>query len=603
MKPTRNFDLLDRYTELFPEKTVFAAKENGKWHEYSVRQYNEFAHFFAYGLLELGYQRGDKIITISNNRPEWNFVDLGMAMIGVIHVPVYTSLSCDEYEYIFKHSDARMVIVSDKKLYDSVHPVCNKTETIEHFISFDKISGATHWTEIVEKGKTCNNKIIEKTESIKTKIKPEDPASLIYTSGTTGTSKAVMLSHKNLVENFIAAAGVFKLTPDDRFLSILPLCHVGGRMGNYQTQYSGATIFYCESMASIASDLREIKATGFDAVPRILEKIYDKVLSKGRSLKGIKKHIFFWAVKLGNKYEPFGQKSWFYYKQLKIADKLIFSKWREALGGEARIVGCGGASLQPGIEKIFWASGLRILNMYGLTETSPIITINRQEKGLCKLGSVGVLIDGVELKIADDNEILCKGHNVMLGYYKNVELTKEVIDDEGWFHTGDIGHLEQGKFLFITDRKKEIFKLSSGKFIAPQVIENKLKTSMFIDQTMVVGEHQKFASALIIPEFECLREWCEKQNLFTGQSNNEMICIPEVQKMIKKEISGINKMLSDSERIKRIRLISDVWSPHTGELSATLKLKRKVIESRYENLLNSIYHKKNNPSTVKNENY
>jgi long-chain acyl-CoA synthetase len=591
MRPTRTFDLLDRIISLFPEKDIFAYKENGQWKKYSARQYNEFAHFFAYGLLEAGYKKGDKIITISNNRPEWNFADVGMAMIGVVHVPVYTSLSSEEYAYIFKHSDARMIIVSDKKLYETVKAVTDKIIEIQDVLTFNEIAGARHWTEIIEKGKKSGSAIIEKAETLKLEIHPDDPASLIYTSGTTGTSKGVMLSHKNLVENFIAAAGVFKLTPGDRFLSILPLCHVGGRMGNYQTQYSGATIFYAESMATIASDLREIKATGFDAVPRILEKIYDKVLSKGRTLKGIKKRIFFWAVKLGQRYEPYGEKSWFYYKKLKIADKLIFSKWREALGGEARIVGCGGASLQPRIEKIFWASGLKILNMYGLTETSPIITINRQEKGLCKLGSVGVLIDGVELKIAEDNEILCRGHNVMLGYYKDEKLTNAGIDEEGWFHTGDIGHIEKGKFLFVTDRKKEIFKLSSGKFIAPQVIENKIKTSLFIDQTIVIGEHQKFASALIIPEFEYLREWCKKQNIFTGQSNSELICIPEVQDIIKKEISQINKTLSESEQIKRIRLIPDTWSPDTGELSATLKLKRKIIESKYQLLLNSIYQK------------
>jgi long-chain acyl-CoA synthetase len=366
---------------------------------------------------------------------------------------------------------------------------------------------------------------------------------------------------------------------------------VGGRFGNYQTQYSGSCIYYAENMGTIAVNLKEIRATGFDAVPRILEKIYDNVIAKGRSLTGMKKRIFFWAVKLGLRYEPHGRKSWFYYRKLKIADKLIFSKWREALGGEARLVGCGGASLQPRLERIFWACGLKIINIYGLTETSPTITINRLEKELCRLGTVGALIDGVELKIAEDGEVLCRGHNVMLGYYKDEAQTNSVIDQEGWFHTGDVGYLEEGKFLKITDRKKEIFKLSSGKFIAPQPIENRLKESVFIDQAMVVGEHQKFASALLVPDFKYLKEWCTEKGLTPGKDNHEMICLPEVISVYNDEIGRINKGLSDWERINRIRIVPDEWSPASGELSASLKLKRKVVTEKYAELLESIYKK------------
>jgi long-chain acyl-CoA synthetase len=362
-------------------------------------------------------------------------------------------------------------------------------------------------------------------------------------------------------------------------------------MGSYQTQYSGACIYYAESMGTIAINLREIKATGFDAVPRILEKIYDSVIAKGRSLTGMKKRIFFWAVKLGLRYEPHGKKGWLYYRKLKIADKLIFTKWREALGGEARIVGCGGASLQPRLERIFWASGLKIMNMYGLTETSPIITINRLEKSGCRLGSVGTLIDGVELKIAEDGEVLCKGHNVMLGYYKDPELTKQVIDEEGWFHTGDVGHMEDGKFLKITDRKKEIFKLSSGKYVAPQPIENLMKESSFIDQVMVVGEHEKFASALLVPDFNYLMEWCAARDLSLGDKRDEIISLPEVIAAYNEEVSKINKGLSDWERISRFRIVTDDWSPASGELSASLKLKRKVVMEKYPELLDSIYRK------------
>lgn len=591
MEPTRTFDLLDKNLSQFPNADALAAKSEGKWKKYSVREYNDFARWFALGLLELGFGKGDKIATITNNRPEWNFVDMGMAMIGVVHVPVYTSLNDDEYKYVLEHSDARMVLISDKKLFSSIKPVCDQVKKVKFVFTFDKTDHSRHWMEVVEKGQHCKPETIEKLEGIKKEITPADPAALIYTSGTTGTSKGVLLSHKNLVSNFLAAAKVFQLGPDDRYLNILPLCHVGGRLGNYQTQYAGACIYYAENMGTIAINLREIKATGFDAVPRILEKVFDNVMAKGRSLKGIKKALFFWAVKLGLRYKPFGENGWFYEFKLKIADKLIFSKWREALGGCARLVGCGGASLQPRLERVFWAAGIKILNMYGLTETSPIITINRQEKALCKLGTVGALIDGVEVKINEDGEILTRGENLMIGYYKDEALTRSVIDEQGWFHTGDVGAWVEGKFLNVTDRKKEIFKLSNGKFVAPQPIENRLKESAFIDQAMVVGEHQKFASALILPDFKFLKEWCESRQLFSGQSHAELICLPEVWEVFKVEIGKLNKSLSEPENILRYRLVADEWSPATGELSASLKLKRDVIEAKYKEILDGIYRK------------
>ena len=514
---------------------------------------------------------------------------MGMALAGVVHVPVYTSLNGQEYGYVMDHSDSRMVIISDQKLYDLILPEFKKQRKAEHLYTFDRIEDAAHWTEVMELGKSAEEEVKQKLESIKAEVLPEDLVSIIYTSGTTGTAKGVMLSHKNLVSNFLAASKVFQLSPEDRYLAIIPVCHVGGRLGNYQTQYSGACIYYAESMGSIAANLKEIQATGFDAVPRILEKIYDNVISKGRSLDGMKKKIFFWAVELGLKYLPHGEKGWLYYRKLKFADKMIFSKWREALGGHARIVGCGGAALQYRLERIFWASGLKIINMYGLTETSPIITINRMEKGSCKLGSVGTVIDGVELKIAEDGEVLCKGDCVMLGYYRDEEQTRSVFDEEGWFHTGDVGHLEDGKFLMITDRKKEIFKLSSGKFIAPQPIENMVKESAFIDQVMVVGEHQKFASALLVPDFKYLKDWCTEQKIPNGSKREDLITLPEVVTVFNDEIAKINQRLNDWERLKRVRIVPDDWSPATGELSASLKLKRKVVASRYEKLLESIY--------------
>lgn len=591
MKPTRNFDLLERYINVFPEHKALAEKINGKWEFYTAENYNEIAHHFALGLLELGFKKGDKIVTVSNNRPQWNFVDMGMAMLGVVHVPVYTSMNAEEYAYILEHSDAKMVIVSDQKLFELINPEARKIKAVAHFFTFDHIEGAKHWTEVTKLGKGANSDARNKLDSIKQEILPSDLVSIIYTSGTTGRSKGVMLSHDNLVQNFLAASTVFKLNEKDRYLAIIPTCHVGGRLGNYQTQYAGACIYYAENMGTIAANLKEIKATGFDAVPRILEKIYDSVIAKGRALTGIKKKLFFWAVDLGLKYNPHGENGWLYERKLKIADKLIFTKWREALGGEAKIVGCGGAALQARLERLFWASGLKIINMYGLTETSPIITINRTEKGSCRLGSVGTVIDGVELKIAEDGEVLCKGHCVMLGYYKDEAQTKSVFDDEGWFHTGDVGHLEDGRFLMITDRKKEIFKLSSGKFVAPQLIENRLKESAFIDQVMVVGEHQKFASALLVPDFKYVKQWRADQKLPNGKTNQELIDQPEVRTAINEEVKKINKQLQEWERINRSKLVADDWSPASGELSASLKLKRKVVAEKYQNLLDAIYQK------------
>lgn len=591
MIPTRNFDLLERFTTRFPGRNVLAEKLDGSWTFYTSEEYSKIAHQFACGLLEMGFELGDKIMTVTNNRPQWNFVDMGMSMAGMVHVPVYTSMNAEEYSYIMDHSDAKMVLVSDQRLFDLIQPVFAAQKKAGFFFTFDRIEGAAHWTEVVEKGKAAGSETREKLDSIKHAIVPEDLLTIIYTSGTTGRSKGVMLSHRNLVSNFLAAADVFQLNEEDRYLSIIPVCHVGGRLGNYQTQYSGACIYYAEHMGTIAANLKEIRATGFDAVPRILEKIYDNVIARGRSLEGMKKKLFFWAVDLGLKYKPHGEKSWLYYRKLKLADRLIFSKWREALGGHARLVGCGGAALQPRLESIFWASGLKIINMYGLTETSPIITINRTEKGRCKLGSVGSVIGGVELRIAEDGEVLCKGDCVMMGYYKDEVQTQSVFDRDGWFHTGDVGQLVDGKFLMITDRKKEIFKLSSGKFVAPQTIENRIKESAFVDQVMVVGEHQKFASALLVPDFLYLKEWMVHHKVPNGRERSELIVLPEVVTVFNQEIDRINESLMEWERIRRFRIVPDDWSPATGELSASLKLKRKVVADRYADLLDAIYNK------------
>lgn len=587
---SRTFDLLDRYRELYDKEDALCFKQNGAWKKYSTADYIENSYNFCYGLYEAGFRKGDKIITVSANRPEWNFADMGMSMIGVVHVPVFTSLSTAEYEYIIRNSGAKMIIASDKKLYRTVRPALAHPGLSCQVFSFDEIDGADHWLEITEKGRNCSPATKQAVEELKKEIAPNDFATLIYTSGTTGKPKGVMLSHRNMVSNFISAASVFNLKPTDKYLSILPLCHVGGRLGNYQTQFSGTSIYYAESMGTISINMKEIKPDGFDAVPRVLEKFYDVIISKGKSLTGIKKSLFFRAVNLGLNYQPFGENGWLYERKLRIADKLIFSKWREALGGNVRIVGCGGASLQPRLERVFWAAGIKIINMYGLTETSPIITINRTEKGKVKLGSVGMTIEGVEVKITDDGEILCKGPNVMLGYYNDPELTASVFDEEGWFHTGDIGHIEEGKFLMVTDRKKEIFKLSNGKFIAPQRVENIFKESPAIDQIMVIGEHEKFASALISPNFKYFEDWKTSRKV-NYSSNDELITLPEVLQFFSSEVNKMNKRLSPPERINRFRLVKDEWSPATGELSPTLKLRRKFIHEKYSEVVEQVYNK------------
>ncbi len=588
MAITRTFDLLDRYKTQFYRNNVLNFKKNGKWQGYSAAEYIELSHNFAYGLMALGFNGGDKIITVSNNRPEWNFVDMGMAMAGIVHVPVFPTMSNAEYQHIITHSDAGLIIVSDKKLFNQFSAVLKNTDKNLELYTFDVVDEAKNWKSIVELGKSRKDEFWEELEVRKERIDENDFATLIYTSGTTGTAKGVMLSHKSLVHNFLAASTIFELKPTDKYLSILPLCHVGGRMGNYQTQYSGASIYYAENMGTIAANMKEIKPQGFDTVPRILEKIFDTVIAKGKKLNGIKKALFFWAVRLGLNYRLPEESSWIYRKQHAIADKLIFAKWREALGGNIKLAGCGGASLQPRLERVFWAAGIRIINMYGLTETSPIITINRSKKPLLKLGTVGALIEGVDLKIADDGEILCKGDNVMLGYYKNEELTKEVFDEEGWFRTGDIGFITDDGFLKVTDRKKEIFKLSNGKFLAPQIVENKLKESVFIEQSMVVGEQKKFASAIIVPDFAYLAGWCKENNLPFG-GKEQVISNPKVIDVFNREIKRINEKLSKHEQILRFRIVPHIWNPETGELSPTLKLRRKFIAQKYASELEEIF--------------
>lgn len=589
MEITRTFDLLNRLLENYPQKDdILAGKENQQWIKYSCKEYAEQATMVSYGLLALGMKKGDKVAMVSNNRPEWNFIDMGISQAGMILVPIYPTISVEEYEYILDDAKPKLIFVSDKGLFEKIKPIVDKAASIESIYSINKIEGAKNWTDVKELGKENAEKFRDELVTIKESIKPGDLVTLIYTSGTTGNPKGVMLSHSNLMSNVIASSVVHPYGPESKSLSFLPLCHIYERMLNYHFQYKGISIYYAENMGTIVNDLKDIKPELFSTVPRLLETVYDKIIGKGKDLSYFKKQIFFWAVNLGMKFKLHGENSWFYKKRLKIADKLIFSKWREALGGNVGIIVSGGAALQPRLATIFWAANIRVLEGYGLTETSPVVAVGNMVTDEVMFGAVGPLIKDVEVKIAEDGEILCKGPNIMMGYYNKPELTKEVIDEDGWFHTGDIGMMVDNKYLKITDRKKEIFKLSNGKYIAPQVIENKLKESFFIQQLMVIGENEKFASALISPNFEFLHNWCSIHDI-KYHDNQELIQIPEVVARYQKEVKEINKNLAFHEQIKRSRLVYKEWTPGTGELSPTLKLKRKFIYKKYEHIIKEIF--------------
>lgn len=599
MEIKRTFDLLDRYQELYTHKTdALAGKQNGKWIKYSSRDYIQYAHWVSCGLLALGFKKGDKIATISNNRPEWNFVDLGMAQTGIIHVPIYPTIGHEEYEYILNHSQVKAVIFSSKLIWNKISDIVKKQQSIEKIYSFNEIEDIPSWREIIHEGKKNENKFSEQVNEIKSGIDKHDMVTLIYTSGTTGNPKGVMLSHNNLVTNFVSTSKAHGLGKDHRTLSFLPLCHVYERMMNYHFQYKGISIYYAENLGTITTDIKEVKPHIFNTVPRLLEKVYDGIIGTGKNLPYLKKHIFFWAVNLGLKYKINKKNRPFYNPKLKIARKLVFDKWKEALGGEDMLIVSGSAALQERLVKIFWAAGMPVLEGYGLTETSPVIAVNHYTPLNCKVGTVGPVLENVEVKIAEDGEILCKGPNIMLGYYKEPELTKEAIDDEGYFHTGDIGMLDEEGYLKITDRKKEMFKTSGGKYIAPQVIENKLKESFFIEQLMVIGENEKFASALISPNFQFLHDWCSIHKV-QFRDNQELIQLPEVVARYQKEINKYNQKLGETEKIKRFRLVCEEWGPQTGELSPTQKLKRNVIYEKYKDIIAEIYQhdkkqKKNN---------
>ncbi|MEO6883088.1 MAG: long-chain fatty acid--CoA ligase [Bacteroidia bacterium] len=582
----RIFDILPRYAEKFPQPDALASKVNNEWVKISTADFIVNSNFISCGLLQAGIKAGDKIATISNNRYEWNFLDMGMLQIGAIHVPIYPTISEADYRFILNDAEVKLVFVSSEELFLKIKNIASEIPTINNLFTFDSVIGAKSWTEILEAGK----KVFSTTNlnALKAAVKPDDIATLIYTSGTTGTPKGVILSHKNIMSNVIAVEDLPPIDNQAKALSFLPINHVYERMLTYLYMYLGVSIYYAESIDKLIDNIKEVKPEVFSTVPRLLEKIYEKIVATGSGLKGIKKIIFFWALNLGLRYELDGKNGWWYAYQLSIANKLVFSKWREALGGNVRAIVSGSAPLQPRLARVFWAAKIIVLEGYGLTETSPVISVNTTAKGGAKFGTVGPIIKDVEVKIAADGEILVKGPNVMLGYYKRPDLTVEVIDSEGWFHTGDIGLLEDGKYLKITDRKKELLKTSGGKYIAPQPIENKFKESHFMEQIMVVGDGQKFAGALVIPAFPYLKEWCNRKNI-PYTSNAEMIKNPLVIARFKKEIGIMNPNFGHVEQIKEFALIADEWSVNTGELTPTLKLKRKFILAKYKNLMDKMY--------------
>lgn len=579
MEVTRLFDLLPHYKTSFREKDdVVAGKESGKWVKYSIDQYIDAANNISYGLLELGVKPGDKIATISSNRPEWNFLDMGVLQIGAVHVPIYPTISESDYKYILAHSEVKYVFVSGKDLLRKIEHILPEIKSILGVYTFKPIAEFPHLVDLIELGKSYPRP--EELDKLKSGVKPEDFATLIYTSGTTGNPKGVMLSHNNLLSNVLSVQHIFPVDDTCKGLSYLPLCHVYERVNLYTYHYLGVSLYYAENMGTIADNIREIKPEIFTTVPRLLEKVFDKIMAKGNALKGFKKAIFKWAVSLAGRYELSG-KGWLYQSQLRLADKLVFVKWREALGGKVRVVVSGGAALQPRLARIFTAAGIPTLEGYGLTETSPVISVNTLENGGRMFGAVGKPIADVDVKIAADGEILVKGPNIMIGYYKDPGMTAEAIGPDGWFHTGDIGILEPEGHLRITGRKKEIFKTSLGKYISPQLLENKFKESSFIDGIIILGENQKYAAALVVPDFNHLRSWCQHKGI-EYTSDKEMISDPLIKKRFKKEIDHFNKFFGSTEQLQSFELIDHEWSLETGELTANLKLKRSYILHKYK---------------------
>ncbi len=595
MTPKRLFDCLDHQLQHFPKQDMLAAKEDGEWKTYATTEVAETVNRFSAGLLQLGIsghdytpEGSDKIAIISNNRPEWVFTDLAVQQIGAILVPVYPTTNPLELAFILNDAKVKYIFVSSQDLLDKVRTITMDVPSIKGIFTFDRLPGAAHWSEVTD---MSSENGLQKVADIKAEIPVSHLATIIYTSGTTGTPKGVMLSHQNIYSNvyFSKKSFPFEDAPQTRVLSFLPLNHIFEKACTYIYLYSGISIYYAESLETIGDNLREVKPDGFTTVPRLLEKVFERIMSKGNELTGLKRSLFFWAVGLAEKYDNRRSGGLLYNIQLAIANKLVFVKWREALGGEVTYVVTGGAACQVKLLRIFNAAGIPVYEGYGPTENSPVISVNRKEKGGSKFGTVGPVIDGITVKLADDGEICVSGPCVMEGYYKRPDLTAETVID-GWLHTGDIGVFEEGRFLKITDRKKELFKTSGGKYVAPQPIENKFKECPLIEQVMIVGSERKFVGALIIPAFVQLTEWVKSKGLGNNLSNEAIIQLPEVLEMYKGLVEEYNQFFNHVEQVKKFILLPREWTIETGEMTPKMSLKRKVVMEKYKNAIESMYN-------------
>lgn len=588
MQPTRLFDFIDYQRNNRPLAKAINTKYNGQWEATSSEEFYQKAQAISRALLNMGIQKGDKIGMISsNNRTEWAIVDAGILQLGAINVPLYPTIAAEDYKYILNHSECQYCFVSDAEVYAKLKSIQKSVKSLKGVYSFDTLEGCDHWSTLLESGAALDNQ--ESVEAAKASVLPEDLATIIYTSGTTGVPKGVMLSHHNVTTNVIASSNRLPLEPGKATaLSFLPLCHIFERVILYFYVYHSITIYFAESLETISDNLKEVKPEMMTAVPRLLEKVYDKIYARGNDLEGIKQKLFYWAVDLGLQYQPYGKNGFWYGFKLKIARKLIFSKWKEALGGNLQLIASGSAPLQPRLAQVFTAAGMTIVEGYGLTETSPVISVNDMRNGGFKIGTVGKIIDGITVKIADDGEILCKGPNVMQGYYKDPERTSQVMSGD-YFHTGDIGEFDTDGFLKITDRKKEMFKTSGGKYIAPALIEGVMKQSLFIEQIMVIGEAQKMPAALIQLNFDYVKDWLKTKGQTTKLSEKELIENPKVIEQIQKDIDRYNEQFGKWEKIKKFELTPDIWSIDAGHLTPTMKLKRKVIKEKYKALIDQIY--------------
>lgn len=591
--PKRIFDIFSMFENNSKTigRMVLAEKVDHKWIKYNTQSYKEISYKLASALIEIGLQKGDKVATITNNRPQWNFVDMAILLAGGVHVTVYPTISDEEFSYILNHSDSKFVFVANNLLHKKITEICQNIPGIVNIFTFDKVEKALNWEDLVQLGSDTLSKNLPIIEKNIEQTSENDLATLLYTSGTTGIPKGVMISHKSILHVSIESSKIMNINHNHKVLDFLPLSHIFGHMTNYIYQILGISIFYAENIAKVADNIHELQVDGFITVPRLLEAIYEKIEIKAQKLPLLKRKIYNWAVKIAERYVPYGNQGFFYNFSHKIADALVFKQWRRALSPNVKFLGCGGSALSPRLARIFWAAGFRVFEGYGLTETSPIIAVNYDKKGKVKLGTVGPILNGVEYKIAEDGEILVTGPNLMLGYYKNPQATAEVFNEEGWFKTGDIGFVDTDGCLHITDRKKEIFKLSNGKYIAPQKLENKLKESFLINQAVVLGENEKYPVALISANIDFFSEWVKNEKIEIDNKSH----ISEnttLKEKIKKEIEKINKKLAEHEKIRNFAILKEDLSISKGELSNTLKLKRQVIFNKYRHLIDDLYKNK-----------